>query len=116
MYAHYKATGIFPIMHCVALRSDVVSAHPWAAKSLMTAFVEAKERSLARMRDGTISRYPYPWAFAWAEHAADLFGADFWPYGVAANRATLEPFLDMCRDQGVTRQRLSLEQLFPLET
>lgn len=112
--AHYHATGIFPIMHCVALRSDVVAEHPWAARSLMTAFVTAKERSLARMRDGTISRYPYPWAFAWAEQAERLFGRDFWPYGIDANRTTLEAFLDMCHAQGVTRRRLTLDELFPL--
>ena len=114
--AHYKASGVFPIMHCVALRRDVVEAHPWAAKALMQAFTTAKDRSLARLRDGTISRFPYPWAFTWAEHATQLFGADFWPYGIAPNRPTLEAFLDMCHAQGVTKGRLSMAQLFPLET
>lgn len=114
--AHYKATGIFPIMHCVALRRDVVDGHPWAAAALFKAFGEAKRRSLARLADSTISRFPYPWAFAWAENAKALFGSDFWPYGVDANRTTLEAFLDMCEAQGVTRGRLSIEALFPLPT
>jgi len=61
----------------------------------------------------TISRYPNPWSFAWAEQAAELFGADFWPYGVAANRATLEPFLAFCEEQGVTHRKVGLDELFP---
>jgi 4,5-dihydroxyphthalate decarboxylase len=110
--AAYQATGVFPIMHLIALRRDVVDAHPWLKAGLQAGFEEAKSRSLDRMRDSTISRYPFPWTFTLAEQAEALFGHDFWPYGIEPNRTTLQAFLDMCVEQGVTQRRVSIEQLF----
>jgi 4,5-dihydroxyphthalate decarboxylase len=40
---YYRRTRIFPIMHTVALREDVHREHPWAAKSIYRAFVEARD-------------------------------------------------------------------------
>jgi 4,5-dihydroxyphthalate decarboxylase len=111
--AHFRRTGIFPIMHVVALRRDVHEQYPFAAASLCRAFEQAKRESLKRMRDMTISRYPNPWSFAWAEQATNLFGEDFWPYGIAANRRTLDAFLAFCDEQGVTHRKVGLDELFP---
>ena len=36
-----------------------------------------------------------------------------WPYGSEPNRPTLEAFLAYAHEQGVTRRRLSCEELFP---
>ncbi len=110
--AYWRDTGIFPIMHVIALRRDVYERNPWIVKSLYAAFETAKNRSLARMRDSTISRYPYPWAFTWAEQAEALCGEDFWPYGIASNRRTLEVFLEFCLEQGVAHRRVELNELF----
>ncbi len=110
--AYWRETGIFPIMHVIALRRDVYERNPWISKSLFTAFETAKNRSLERMRDSTISRYPYPWSFTWAAQAEALCGVDFWPYGIAANRHTLEAFLDFCVEQGVAHRRVELDELF----
>lgn len=110
--AYYAATGIFPIMHVVALRSDVVAAHPWVAGNLYSAFVEAKRRGLERALDANAPRYPVPWSVANARRAAEIFGADFWPYGLEPNRPTIEGFLDYAFEQGVTARELSPEELF----
>ncbi|HEY4133577.1 MAG TPA: 4,5-dihydroxyphthalate decarboxylase [Alphaproteobacteria bacterium] len=110
--AYGKASGLFPIMHVIAIRSDVYARNPWIAEALYAAFDKAKGNSLARMRDSTISRYPYPWMFSVAERATELFGEDFWPYGVAPNRATLEAFLAFCLDQGVAHRPVGLSELF----
>ncbi|MBM3561348.1 MAG: 4,5-dihydroxyphthalate decarboxylase, partial [Alphaproteobacteria bacterium] len=40
--AYFKETGVYPIMHTVAVRSDVYEKHPWALMSLLTAFEQAK--------------------------------------------------------------------------
>jgi 4,5-dihydroxyphthalate decarboxylase len=57
-----------------------------------------------------------PWAVADYEEARALMGADFWPYGVEANRAGLETFLRYAFEQGVAARRVALDELFAKET
>ena len=42
---YYKQTGIFPIMHAVAVQRSVIDRNPWVARSLFNAFDEARKRS-----------------------------------------------------------------------
>jgi 4,5-dihydroxyphthalate decarboxylase len=110
---YYKATGIFPIMHAVAVRRDVLKANPWVARSLFNAFNEAKRRSVARAMDGTVSLFPIPWADDYAMRGKALLGADYFPYGIEENRKTLEAFLSYAYEQGVCKRLLTIEELFP---
>jgi 4,5-dihydroxyphthalate decarboxylase len=110
--AHYRKTGIFPIMHTIAIKREITEQNPWMAKNLFTAFEAAKNRSTARMRDVTISRYPNPWNFVGAERARALFGEDIWPYGIEPNRKTLETFLQFCLEQGIAHRPVTVEELF----
>lgn len=43
--------------------------------------------------DTNAPRYPVPWGLANVQRAQKIFGGDFWPYGIEANRATLDAFL-----------------------
>ena len=113
--AYWRETGIFPIMHCIAIKSSVLEAHPWVAMNLLTAFEEAKRRSLLRAFEATASRFPIPWHFEHARAHAALFGGDYWPYGIERNRTTLEAFLRYAHEQGVCHRLLRPEELFPEE-
>ena len=112
---YHEATGIFPIMHVIAMRRAVFERYPWAAMNLFKAFDEAKERSLERIRDLTASRIPVPWSAAIADEFGKGFGADPFPYGLEANRKTLDAFCRFSHAQGVTAQRLTPDDLFPKE-
>jgi 4,5-dihydroxyphthalate decarboxylase len=112
---YYDATGIFPIMHVIAMRRTVFEHYPWAAMNLFKAFEQAKERSLERIQDLTASRIPVPWASAIAGEWSASFGADPFPYGLEANQRTLEAFCQFSHDQGVTAKRLTPDDLFPKE-
>jgi 4,5-dihydroxyphthalate decarboxylase len=112
---YYRGTGVFPIMHVVALRRELLDRHPWLAMNLLSAFEEAKRRSLERALDANAPKFPIPWSPAGAERAVELFGADFWPYGIEPNRRTLEAFLGFCHEQGVCARRLVPEDLFPAQ-
>jgi 4,5-dihydroxyphthalate decarboxylase len=103
-------------MHTIALRKDAVEANPWLPRNLLTAFEEAKARSLARAADITQSRWPMPWSFAALKTGEEIFGGDPWPYGIEPNRRTLEAFLDFTAEQGVAQRRLEPEDLFAPET
>jgi 4,5-dihydroxyphthalate decarboxylase len=111
--AYYKQTGVFPIMHVIVLRSDVLGRHPWLAMNLYKAFEEAKRRSIERLSDITASHAPFAWLAPSAERMKALFGEDFWPYGLEKNRKTLQAFVDFAFEQGVCHRRLALEELFP---
>ncbi len=112
---YFRRTGIFPIMHLVVLRGDLHAEHPWVAMSLLKAFDEAKQRSLARAVDDNASRFPVPWAGAHAQQATALFGPDLWPYGLEPNRVTLQAFLRFAHDQGLCPRQLEPEELFAPE-
>jgi 4,5-dihydroxyphthalate decarboxylase len=111
--AYYDETGIFPIMHVIAIRREVLERHPWAAMNLFKAFDEAKNRSLERALDATASRFPIPWSYVHAQRAQSRFGRDYWPYGIDDNRPTLDAFLQYAYEQGVCHRRLAVEELFP---
>lgn len=112
---YYQATGIFPIMHVIALRRAVFERYPWVAMNLLKAFDEAKRRSLERIQDLTASRIPVPWSAAITGEWSKDFGADPFPYGLEANRKTLDAFCRFAHEQGVTARRLTPDDLFPKE-
>jgi 4,5-dihydroxyphthalate decarboxylase len=113
---YYRATGIFPIMHTIAIRRPVYDKNRWIAMNLMTGFEAAKQRSLARLREYNTARIPLPWLPARTKEIAAIFGEDFWPYGVEPNRGTLEAFLRMAHEQGVCKRPLRIDELFAPET
>jgi 4,5-dihydroxyphthalate decarboxylase len=114
--AHFRNTGIFPIMHVVALRRDAYERDRWIAMNLLNAFEEAKQRSLERFADIGASQGPMAWIADHARQWQAIAGADFWPYGVEPNRRTLEAFVQYGFEQGVSKRRLKVEELFAPET
>lgn len=107
--AFQEKTGIFPIMHVIAIRRDVLDRFPWLARTLFSALEKAKDNSLRRLREATASRAPLPWIQAYAES----FGPDPWPYGIEPNLTTLEAFLRFSHEQGVCHRRVAVGELFP---
>jgi 4,5-dihydroxyphthalate decarboxylase len=113
---YWRATGIFPIMHTICVRGEVLREYPWVAMNLYKAFEEAKRRSLERLFQIGVSRVALPWLSFQAETVRPLFRGDYWPYGVEQNRVTLEAFLSFCNEQGITPRLMKPEELFAEET
>jgi len=114
--AYYRRTKIFPIMHTVVIRRDVYAANPWVAQSLAKAFGAAKARAYASYDQTAALPAMVPWLTAHIEEAKREMGADWWPYGVAANREVLETFLRYHHEQGLSKTLLKPEELFAPET
>ena len=108
-----RKTGIFPIMHVIAMRREIYERDRWLAMNLFKAFDQARIRSLARAADITASFFPLPWVADELRRARELFGGDPWPYGVEANRTTLDAFLHYAFEQGVCRRLLSSRDALP---
>jgi len=110
--AYVKETGIFPIMHTIALKRQLVEKYPWIAMNLFKAFEQAKNNSVQRVQTITSTTVPIPWCYEHARQAKAIFGEDLWPYGIDANRKTLDAFLQYAFEQGVCHRRLTPEDLF----
>lgn len=109
---YVRETGIFPIMHTVVIRKDVLDRDPWLAMNVFKAFEEAKRRSIERMFFIGVSHVPIPWCYERAYRARDVFGKNYWPYGIEDNRKTLEAFLKYAFEQGVCHRHLKVEEIF----
>ena len=117
--AYYARTGLFPIMHVIGVRRTLADEHPGLAADLFRAFVEARNLAM-REHDLTArssaNRMMLPWFADQWEATKDLMGDDFWPYGMAENRAELEAVCRYSHEQNLGRKRLSVEALFAPET
>jgi 4,5-dihydroxyphthalate decarboxylase len=109
---YYKRTGIFPIMHLVAIRRDVYERHPFVAASLYNALTAAKEIAIAKMRAVVSLRYMLPWMGADVEEIKEVFGGDAFPYGLEANRRTLQALIQYLHDQHLIAAPVAPEDLF----
>lgn len=110
--SYFDRTSVFPIMHVIVIRQDVLDEHPWVAMNLFTAFERAKQRSLERIHERTASRFPIPWI---AEHAARVtqqFKQDPFSYGIEPNRVTLENFISWAHEQHVASRPMTVDELF----
>jgi 4,5-dihydroxyphthalate decarboxylase len=113
---YWRRTGVLPIMHMIGIRRDIYEKHRWVAQELTRAFTTAKDRSLARAMDTAGAHFPVPLMLHAVQTARAIGGDDFWPYGVDANRVTLDTFLHYAHAQGITSRRLSVDELFAPET
>jgi len=110
---YYARTKVWPIMHIIAVQKHILDANPWVARNLYNAFLESKRRSVERMLDPAVSRYPLAWLPIYARRMRDLFDGDPFPFGIEENRATLEQFVRYTFDQGIAHRHAQPEDLFP---
>jgi len=113
---YFRETGIFPIMHTVALRRDVYEAHPWIAQSMMKALVASQQRCYEDLYETAALKTMLPWLTAHVEQAKREMGDDFWPYGFEKNEATLRTFLRYSFEQGLSKRLLEPRELFAPQT
>ena len=111
--AYYDRSGVWPIMHIIAMRKSIVEQHPWAARNLYNAFLESKRRSIERLLDPAVSRYPLPWLATYARQMTERFGGDPFPYGIEENRATWEQMALYTFQQGIAHRQFTPEEIFP---
>jgi 4,5-dihydroxyphthalate decarboxylase len=107
----FRKTGIFPIMHVLGIRQEIVQRHPWVPINLYKAFNEAKSIGMNRMVNPRI--VPLAWyREAWEEEHA-ILGDDPWQYGMTEqNQRTLELIALYAYEQGLIKRRLPLDKVF----
>jgi 4,5-dihydroxyphthalate decarboxylase len=109
---YYKKTGIFPVMHLIAIKREVYEKNPFIAKSLYDAFEKAKRAALVRMRNYSALRYMLPWLPDEIDEMERVFGDDQWTYGLEANRSTFETMMKFMVQQDMLKKAPTVEELF----
>jgi 4,5-dihydroxyphthalate decarboxylase len=115
-HAYFLKTGIFPIMHVVAIRRAVYEKNPWVAQSLYKAFVLAQTEAYQDLRETAALKSMLPWTTHYLEETEALMGKDYWPYGLDRNVHVLDTFLRYSFEQGLSKRQLKARELFAPET
>jgi len=107
---YYKKSGIFPIMHTVVIKNEILERSPWVAVSILQGFQAAKEQCYRQMKD------PRNFALVWVRELMQeqqaIFGPDPWPYNLEDNRVALEAAVRYEFDQGMIKENPRIEELF----
>lgn len=112
---YHRRTGIFPIMHTVVIRRELVDRHPWLARAVYQGFLDSKNAMADQYRRSRLEQninVMVPWFNALLDRNAVDLPTDWWPYGVEANRATIDTYLRYFHEQGVSTRRWTCEDIF----
>ncbi|HEX3792554.1 MAG TPA: hypothetical protein VHW44_32130 [Pseudonocardiaceae bacterium] len=110
---YYQRTTVWPIMHIIAMRRRILDENPWVARNLYNAFLESKNRSVERLLDPAVSRYPLPWLATYGRQMRDQFGGDPFPYGIDPMRSTVDQLLRYAHEQGIAHRLATADEVFP---
>ena len=108
----FRRTGLFPIMHAIAVKKSKVQRYPELLHSLYRAFCSAKNYAIEELGVIQAPKITLPWVSAELRKTRMLMGEDYWPYGIAANRKVLETQLRWSREDGLQERDVRLEDLF----
>jgi 4,5-dihydroxyphthalate decarboxylase len=110
--AYYKKTGMFPIMHLIGIRKELVQKYPWLPSSVYKAFCEAKALAMTDLLDVNALMVTLPWLIPETEETMALMGKDFWAYGIHENMRELTALTQYAHEQGLTERKVAVEELF----
>ncbi len=111
--AAFKSRGHYPINHLIAVRDEVLDAHPGVAAAVFNAFAEAKNLYLERLREGRIKK---PASEDQLHIRMMEIAGDPLPYGIAPNRAILENLIAHATTQEILRKPTEIESVFAPST
>jgi 4,5-dihydroxyphthalate decarboxylase len=108
---YYSKTGIFPIMHVLGIRQAIIDKYPFVPINMFHAFEQAKAIAMRRLNNPRI--VPLAWYREAWEEQEHLLGSDPWQYGLTErNQVTLDTLAGYAFEQGLTRRKIPLDELF----
>ena len=109
--AYFKKTGIYPIMHVVGIKKEIVDKYPWVPVNLYRAFEQSKAAAMKRMENPRVA--PIVWYREAWEEQEEVFKSDPWEYGLTErNVHNLETLVGYSHEQGMIKRKIPLEELF----
>jgi 4,5-dihydroxyphthalate decarboxylase len=100
-------SGIYPIHGLIVVKTAVLAQHPFVAKALFDAFLNAKDAYVARLKAGE-GNAPDDVKY---RNLTSLVG-DPLPYGLEENMPSIEAMLTYGLQQGLIPKRMPMEDVF----
>ncbi|WP_296557396.1 ABC transporter substrate-binding protein [Pigmentiphaga sp.] len=103
----YRKTGIYPVHGLITVKDEVLAKHPWVGKALYDAFLASKNiysRQLAAGESVSDKDEHY--------RAMGRIVGDPLPYGIEANRPSIEAMMNYCHQQGLLKKRYAVDDMF----
>ena len=113
---YFRKTGLFPIMHAVAIRTDAIDADPGLPRAVVEMYEKAKQIAYTNLESTTSLKVTLPWVTQEFEDTRELMGEDFWRYGIEPNRPELEAVMRYTHEQGLVGERRKFEEMFHAST
>ena len=110
--AYFSKTGIFPIMHAVAIRKSLVKQNPWIIEAVFNAYSQSKQEAYDYMAKAAWFKDSLPWFGQEFDETRALMGDNYYSYGIEPNRKTLDALFRYSHQQGLCSRELTIEELF----
>ncbi|MFN0003757.1 MAG: ABC transporter substrate-binding protein [Burkholderiaceae bacterium] len=104
----FNKTGIYPVHGLIVVKDELLKKHPWIAKALFDAFFESKEIYLKQLSNGeSVSDKDDHY-----QSMSKIVGKDPLPYGIDANRASIQALIDYCHQQELLKKKYAIDDMF----
>ncbi len=111
---YYKKTKIFPIMHPIIIKTDILMNDPWVATSLYEAFM-ASRRAYDEFMEQP-HRLSFAWGRSYLEEERKFFGKHPFYQGLKENHHDIQNMIAFAEQQGMLARPLTVEELFTENT
>lgn len=108
---YYRRTRVFPLMHPIVVKKELLDAEPWVAQSLYDALCDCQRRWRSFMQQP--HHLSFAWAASYVEREQSFFGGDPFVQGLRANHHGLKTMIAFCGEQGMLDGPVAPEDLFP---
>jgi 4,5-dihydroxyphthalate decarboxylase len=110
--AFFAKTGIFPIMHAVAVRKDLIAGDPELVAGVFAAYSQSKLKAYQYLAKLVWWKDMLPWIGQEFDETRSLMGNNYYSYGIEANRKPLEALFRYSYEQGLCSRNLEIEEIF----
>ena len=110
--AYFRKSGIFPIMHLLGIRNDVLAEHPTLPAHLFSAFDAARAHAVQELNHVAYNYVMLPWLVDHMKEVSGLMGPDYWTYGLEENRLVLETMCRYSHEQGMAKRLIAPDEVF----
>ncbi len=112
--AYFAKTGIFPIMHAVAIKNSLAQENPWLIAAVFKAYSQSKQMAFKYMANAAWVKDSLPWFGQEFDETRALMGDNYYSYGIENNQKALEALFRYSHQQGLASRELTIKELFEL--